>query len=249
MAASSIAAGKRLLSFAFALTFLGASVLAMLFTGCNRSGVAEKISDRAMNTGPIVYVALGDSTGAGVGAREGGYVVRLFKRIAERRPESKLSNLCVSGATTADVVRGQLERAVALNPDLVTVGIGVNDIGHGLTLDQFSKNYEEILSTLKEKTHAQIIVSNLPDVSSAPRIPSVMRSEYQRQIDQFCRRLEEIANRHGVTVFDVYTVTKDELPAHPEYFSADGFHPSDLGYELWATQMWPTVARVIGAPE
>jgi lysophospholipase L1-like esterase len=33
---------------------------------------------------------------------------------------------------------------------------------------------------------------------------------------------------------------------HPEYFSSDGFHPSDKGYELWATQMWPTVARVIG---
>jgi len=160
-----------------------------------------------------------------------------------------LQNLCVSGATTADVVRGQLEQGVALNPDLVTVGIGINDIGHGLTLEQFSENFEVILSTLKEKTHAQIVVTNLPDVSSAPRIPSVMRSEYQRQIDLFCQRLVEIANRHGVTVFDIYTVTKDELPAHPEYFSADGFHPSDEGYELWATQMWPTVARVIGAEE
>ena len=202
-----------------------------------------------MNTGPIVYVALGDSTGAGVGAREGGYVARLFKRIEERQPGSKLSNLCVSGATTADLVRGQLERGIALNPDVVTVGIGINDIGHGLTLDEFSENYEEILSRLKEKTHARIVVTNIPDVSSAPRIPNVMRREYQRQIDQFGQRLVEIANRHGVTVFDIYTITKDELPSHPEYFSVDGFHPSDEGYELWATQMWPTVARVIGETE
>ena len=246
MAASSITANKKLLRFAFALTFLGGSVLAMLFTGCNRQGVAERISEKAMNTGPIVYVALGDSTGAGVGARDGGYVARLFKRIAEQQPESKLSNLCVSGATTADVLRGQLDQGVAMNPDLVTVGIGINDIGHGLTLEQFSKNYEEILSTLKEKTSAQIVVSNLPDVSSAPRIPNAMRAEYQRRIAQFSERLEEIANRHGVTIFDVYTITKDELPSHPEYFSIDGFHPSDDGYELWATQMWPTVARVVG---
>ena len=221
----------------------------MLLTGCNRQGVAEKISHTAMNTGPIVYVALGDSTGAGVGAREGGYAARLFKKIAERRPDSKLSNLCVSGATTADLLRGQLERGVALNPDLVTVGIGVNDIGHGLTIEQFSKNYEQILSTLKEKTRAQIVVTNLPDVSSAPRIPNSMRSVYQRQIIQFSQRLEEIANRHGVTIFDIHTITKNELPSHPEYFSSDGFHPSDDGYELWATQMWPTVARVIGEPE
>ena len=246
MAASSIKAGKKLLRFAFVLTFLGGSVLAMLFTGCNGQGGAERTAGRTMNTGPIVYVALGDSTGAGVGAREGGYVKRLFNRIVEQRPGSTLQNLCVSGATTADVVRGQLQRAVELNPDLVTVGIGINDIGHGLTIDQFAENYERILSTLKEKTHAQIIVTNIPDVSSAPRIPSVMRSEYQRQIEQYCRRLGEIANRHGVMIFDVYTITREELPSHPEYFSADGFHPSDEGYELWATQMWPTVAGVIG---
>lgn len=243
MAASSIKAGKKLLHFAFALTFLGGSVLAMLFTGCNRKGGAEA---RPMTTGPVVYVALGDSTGYGIGAREGGYVKRLFDRINERRPTSTLQNLCVSGATTDDVVRGQLDRAVELNPDLVTVGIGINDIGHGLTLEQFSKNYETILSTLKEKTHAQIVVTNIPDVSSAPRIPDSMRSTYQQQIDQFCKRLVEIAERHGVTIFDIYTITKDELPSHPEYFSNDGFHPSDEGYELWATQMWPTVAKVIG---
>lgn len=221
----------------------------MLFAGCNRQGVVEKISDKAMNTGPIVYVALGDSTGSGVGAREGGYVARLFKRIAERRPESKLWNLCVSGATTVDLLRGQLERGVAMNPDLVTVGIGINDIGHGLSLEQFSKNYEQILSTLKEKTQAQIVVTNIPDVSSAPRIPNSLRSEYQRRIVQFSERLEEIANRYGVTIFDIHSITKDELASHPEYFSSDGFHPSDEGYELWATHMWPTVAMVIGTPD
>jgi len=250
MAASlSIARGSKRLHRILGLSVFGGSLLALLLTGCNREGAVQSASDKPMTTGPIVYVALGDSTGAGMGAREGGYVARLFKRIVERRPGSQLSNLCVSGATTADLVRGQLEQGVSKNPDFVTVGIGINDIGHGLTPDEFSNNYEQILSTLKEKTHAQIVVTNLPDISSAPRIPGVMKSEYQRLIMQFCGRLEEIAKRHGVTVFDVYTITKQELPAHPEYFSSDGFHPSDEGYELWATQMWPTVAGVIGVPE
>lgn len=224
--------------------FLCACMVAMLLVGCNENMV-QQTSDRPMTTGPIVYVALGDSTGAGVGARDGGYVARLFTRILQRRPDSKLSNLCVSGATTADLLRSQLDSGVALNPDLVTVGIGINDIGHGLTLEQFSKNYEEIISTLKQKTHARIVVTNIPDISSAPRIPGPMRSEYQQQIIQFNERLGEIANRNGVTVFDVHTITKAELPSHPEYFSADGFHPSDQGYELWATSMWPTVEEVI----
>lgn len=225
----------------------------MTLGGCNQEheNVVQKPAERRnpMKTGPIVYVALGDSTGSGVGARNGGYVARLFQRLVERRPGSKLSNLCVSGSTTADVLRGQLERGVTANPDLVTLGIGINDIGHGLTLEEFSRNYEEILSTLKQKTQAEIVVTNIPDISSAPRIPGSMRKEYQQQIVQFSKRLEEIAARHGVTVFDVYTTTTQELPSHPEYFSSDGFHPSDEGYELWAQQMWPTVARVIGEEE
>jgi acyl-CoA thioesterase-1 len=243
--------GKRAQRFLCGLTILAACMLATLLVGCNRDDAVVGISsDKPMTKGPIVYVALGDSTGSGVGAREGGYVARLFKRIVERRPSSKLTNLCVSGSTTEDVVRGQLERGVATDPDLVTVGIGINDIGHGLTLDQFSKNYERILNTLKEKTRAQIVVTNIPDISSAPRIPGPMRREYQQQIVQFSRRLEEIAARYGgVTVFDIYTITTTELAAHPEYFSADGFHPSDAGYEMWAQQMWPTVAKVIGEEE
>ncbi|MFN2533441.1 MAG: SGNH/GDSL hydrolase family protein, partial [Pyrinomonadaceae bacterium] len=63
-------------------------------------------------SGPITYVALGDSTGVGVGARDGGYVSRLFKRLVDERPKSKLVNLCVSGAATSEVLTGQLDRAV-----------------------------------------------------------------------------------------------------------------------------------------
>ena len=223
-----------------------ACILLLLLVGCNRDDANEGDSTKPMTTGPIIYVALGDSTGSGVGARDGGYVLRLFNRLSERRPGSTLTNLCVSGATTEDLVREQLQRGVELSPDLVTVGIGINDIGHGLTIDQFARNYEEILSMLKQKTRAQIVVTNIPDISSAPSIPGFMKSEYQQQIIRFNARLEEITTRHGVTVFDMYAISKDELPAHPEYFSSDGFHPSDLGYEMWATQMWPTLAKIIG---
>lgn len=198
-------------------------------------------------TGPIRYLALGDSTGAGVGARDGGYVARIFKRIVAHRPGSALTNLCVSGATTSDVLRGQLDRGVRADPQLVTLGIGINDIGHGVTLEQFSKNYEEILGRLKSDTKAAIVVTNIPDISSAPRIPQAMRIEYHQQIVAFNQKLEEIASRHEVSVFDNYTITREQLSSHPEFFSQDGFHPSDKGYEFWAEQMWPIIALTIGA--
>jgi acyl-CoA thioesterase I len=198
-----------------------------------------------MKTGPIVYLALGDSTGAGVGATEGGYVLRLFKRIQPLRPSSTLVNLCVSGATTSDLLRGQLEKGIAASPDLVTVGIGINDVGHGIGIDEFATNYEQILSSVRSRTSARIVVTNLPDISSAPRIPNSIKQQYRQQIIAFNQRLGEIAARHGAAVFDVFAVTSKELPQHPEYFSADGFHPSDEGYALWADQMWPTVQDVL----
>jgi acyl-CoA thioesterase-1 len=227
--------------------------LLVLLTACkpndNVSENGTSILPTPMTTpisGPVNYVALGDSTGAGVGAREGGYVARLFRRILVYRPESKLTNLCVTGATTSGVLRDQLDRGISAKPNLVTLGIGINDLGHGVSVDEFSRNYEQILSKLRNNTTAAIVVTNIPDISSAPRIPAEMRGQYQQLIIQFNRKLEEIASRHQVIVFDVYTITHEQLPSHPEYFSADGFHPSDQGYELWAGQMWPTIAETIG---
>lgn len=222
-----------------------AIVLMAFLVACGRN-TSEGTDSSEMITGPIVYVALGDSTGAGVGAVDGGYVLRLHQRILRNRPGSQLSNFCVSGATTADVLQAQLNKGVEKNPQLITLGIGINDIGHGVPLERFTQNYDRILSTLKEKTQARIVVTNIPDISSAPVVPLSMRRQYHQQIQTFNERLEEIANRRGVTIFDIYSITTRDLPDHPEYFSRDGFHPSDMGYELWAVEMWPTIARTIG---
>ncbi len=202
-------------------------------------------SPSKLKSGPIVYVALGDSTGSGVGAIEGGYVARLFKRLNKQRPDSRLINLCFSGATSSDVIREQLDSGIRSAPQLVTLGVGINDIGHGVSLDQFSKNYEQILTSIKDNTDAIIVITNIPDISSAPRIPAAMRDEYQQQIIEYNGRIAKIAADHGAIVFDIYTYTHEQLPLHPEYFSGDGFHPSDKGYELWAERMWPTIAEII----
>src|SRR6185503_19779289 len=102
-------------------------VVLSLLVACNRDGASPAVSKGGeMKAGPIVYVALGDSTGSVVGARNGGYVARLFTRLLEHRAGSELVNLCVSGATTNDVWRGQLQSGVQRSPDLVTLGIGIN---------------------------------------------------------------------------------------------------------------------------
>jgi len=197
-------------------------------------------------TASVVYTALGDSTGAGVGARHGGgYVARLFRRIKREHPDARLTNLCVSGATSEDVLRGQLEPAFATRPTLVTLGIGINDIGQGMTTERFAGNYEEIVKALKGKTHAAIVLTNIPDISFAPVVPPGARDDTRRRINLFNQKIEEIAERYELVMVDVYSETHRVIPSHPEMFSEDGFHPSDAGYEYWAETMWPAVKAAI----
>lgn len=111
------------------------------------------------------------------------------------------------------------------------------------------RNFQNVLNRVKSETNALIVVTNIPDISTSTRIPQFLRAQYQQQIIQFNQKLREIAEANGAVVFDVFSITKDELPKHPEYFSLDGFHPSDQGYELWAEKMWPTIARTVGVAE
>lgn len=225
----------------------------LLFSGCDSRGdpsptlrnVTEQPQTQAAMVGPVNYVAFGDSTGIGVGARDGGYVTRLFRRLENVRPGSTLRNYCVSGATTADVIQLQLDRAAQVKANLITVGIGINDIGHGVTLEEFAANYEEIVSRLRARTEARIVVSNIPDTSLSPRIPESLRPEVQQAVLSFNQQIEKIATRHRVIVVDVYRPTHELVPANPELISADGFHPSDAGYEMWTERMWPTILAVL----
>ena len=194
----------------------------------------------------VLYTALGDSTGAGVGARDGrGYVARLFERIRKERASARLTNLCVSGATTEDVLREQVGPATRTRPTLITLGIGINDIGRGMSVERFAANYEEIIKRLKGETSARIVITNIPDISFAPVIPPGEHEPVRRRINAFNEKIHQIAERHKLHMVDAYAETHRVLESHPEFFSEDGFHPSDTGYEQWAEVMWPTVKAAI----
>jgi lysophospholipase L1-like esterase len=196
---------------------------------------------------PVVYVALGDSTGVGVGARKGGgYVARLFERIERVRPGSRLVNLCMSGATTGDLLRAQVGRVGDARPSLVTVGIGINDLTRQATPEQFARNFAEIVTRLRAQTDAPVVVSNLPDVSHAPAVPAFLREAARRRLVQYNERIAGAAARHGLHLADSFEKSAAVIPTHPEFFSPDGFHPSEEGYEFWAVKMWPEIKEAIG---
>ena len=197
---------------------------------------------------PVIYVALGDSTGVGVGARKGGgYAARLFERIVRVRPHSRLVNLSVSGATTGDVLRAQVAQVAGARPTLITLGIGINDVTRSLPAAEFAERYEQIILRLKRDAPATpIVVMSLPDISYAPAVPAALRDEARRRIELYNGHVARLAERHGLFYADAYEKSHQLIPEHPEFFSSDNFHPSDEGYEFWAVLVWPTIKEAIG---
>jgi acyl-CoA thioesterase I len=188
------------------------------------------------------YVALGDSSGVGVGARQGGYVEHLFQRLRRARTGVGLLNLSVSGATSATVLSGQLPRAQRAQPHLVTLGVGINDLWRGVTPAQFESHLDSLARGLVS-TGATVVMSNLPDMSLAPvaRLAAgfLPVSLIVSRIGEFNAAVERVVARHGLLGVDLHTPSRAELSGTTDYFSPDGFHPSDTGYRRMADHFWP----------
>jgi lysophospholipase L1-like esterase len=196
------------------------------------------------------YVALGDSTSVGVGAgSDGGYPERLARKIKASGVPIGILNLAVSGATAADVAAGQLQRATRGAPDLVTLGIGTNDAWRLVPEDRFVRDLRQIADGL-EQTGARVVVCNLADLGLSPAAAAaqawvgVTPAQLSARIRLLNRHLDALAARPRFEVADLFTESQRELPRHPEYFAADGFHPSAKGYDHWADLLWPAVFRL-----
>jgi acyl-CoA thioesterase I len=151
-----------------------------------------------------------------------------------------LLNLSMSGATSATVLSGQLPRALRARPHVVTLAVGINDLWRGVEDGLFESQLEHLARNMVE-TRAEVVVANLPDMSLAPVARLVPRWVYEGRVESFNAAVARVVARHGLIGADLYTPSRAELPHHPEYFSADGFHPSDAGYQRMAEHLWPAL--------
>lgn len=196
------------------------------------------------------YVALGDSTVEGVGASSAAanYVGQLHERLRAVYPTADVVNLGVGGATSADVLRRQLERAIGLRPQLVTLSIGPNDITTRVPVAEYERNLDAILGRLRNETTAVAVVNLIPDLAVTPRFRAHReRDAVGRQTVLFNEALERRGRAYGAELVDLYSASQRELPVRPELVGADGYHPSDVGYARWAELVWAGVqARIAG---
>jgi acyl-CoA thioesterase I len=194
-----------------------------------------------------LYVALGDSTGVGVGASDGrGYVARLHERLRAERTGYRLLNLCTSGATSAHVVTVQLARMRSVRATVVTLFVGTNDLLHGVSPEHFGANIATVARSCEE--HAiPLLLCTLPELSHAPAARFFLDTAGMRKQLLATRtlaynaRILACARQHGHAVHDLFDIA---LHDRAHYFSRDGFHPSSEGYAQLAQELWPAFQQV-----
>src|ERR1051326_1816775 len=193
---------------------------------------------------PLTYVAIGASDAVGVGASNpetDGWVPRFAARLGSN---VRVVNLGVSGSTLSQALQEQLGPALDAQPDVVTVWLAVNDLNARVPLEQYAADLDSLLGRL-EQTHARVLVGNVPDLVALAAYRGIDPEPLRAEVDAWNAVIADATARHGATLVDLHAHWQ-EIAQHPEYVSADGFHPSDEGYQALA-DLFATALGVGGA--
>ena len=188
-------------------------------------------------------VFIGDSiTDAGRDKRNyhnmgNGYPKYASALIAEAHPDTEFDfiNLGISGNRTDQLFDRLYKDAIALDPDIISILIGINDVWHrhggdkvATTDAQIELNYRTILTELKTKTHAKImmIAPYLLDCENKDAI----REDLKTVLPIIYKLAEEFAD--VFVPLDKHFEEALKTQPEPKYYSADGVHPNANGAEF-----------------
>jgi lysophospholipase L1-like esterase len=205
-------------------------------------------SSEATGSLALRYVALGDSytIGTSVGEAE-----RWPNQLSERVPGLRLvANLGVNGFTSADTIDVELPRLGALDPQIVTLLIGVNDVVQGVPPETYRRNVEAILDDLVARVGAsRVLVVTTPDYTVTP-----VGADYgdpARQsaaIREANRVLAAAAAARGVAVVDISDISL-RAKGDRSLVASDGLHPSGEQYRFWVDRIAPAIAELVAKTE
>lgn len=189
---------------------------------------------------PVTYVALGASDAVGIGSNQPGSQGYVPLVAAHLPKGSRLINLGVSGIQLHQALKEELPLALSIAPNLVTIWLVANDFVGGVSYGSYIGDLNTLLQQLNAKTHARIAMANLPDLTRLPAFANrtdTQKTQMLQAIQQWNTGIAQVAGRYGVILVDLFS-QGSRLTAHPEYISADGFHPSAAGYVQLAALFW-----------
>jgi acyl-CoA thioesterase I len=196
----------------------------------------------------IKYVAIGASDTVGVGASDpakGSWPALVASRLPAGSPA--YVNLGVSGSLAVQAVAQQLPGAIAQRPSLVSVWLAVNDLNATIEPASFAESLGQIVDGLAQKTEATVFVGNVPDLRAVPAYASIDKARLLAGIQAYNDVITQLAAKYPgrVNVVDLFTGSAALVVTGT--VSADGFHPSDEGYQLIADRFANTM-RAKGIP-
>lgn len=187
------------------------------------------------------FVALGDSFTEGVGDPESrspgglrGWADRVAEELSSRQPDFAYANLAIRGRLLQQILEEQLEPALQIKPDLVTLSAGGNDlIFRNGDPDRLAERLDPAVSRLRS-AGASVVLFTGPDWGATP-VFGLMRGK----IAIFNENLRVIADHYGCLVADLWALSELHDPA---MWNADRLHFSPLGHHTIAAMVLETLS-------
>jgi lysophospholipase L1-like esterase len=199
--------------------------------------------------GPALKVALlGDSGAAGYGVTRvedtpGARMASGIAEVADRRVY--LSSLAVVGAETRHL-DDQISKALALEPHVVVVVIGGNDVTHGRRLPESVRLLRDAVRRFRE-AGVEVVVGTCPDLGTVEPLAAPLK-QVARHLSRRLAAAQTIAvvEAGGRTV-SLGSILGPEFKQLPSLlFGPDRFHPSAAGYARLASVLVPPVLASLG---
>ncbi|MBX3067951.1 MAG: SGNH/GDSL hydrolase family protein [Cryobacterium sp.] len=182
------------------------------------------------------YVAIGDSFTEGIGDPEPkspggnrGWADRVAEVLSSKTEDFAYANLAIRGRLLQQIWDEQVEPALELRPDLITVSAGGNDILRpGSDPDEIAGRLEEMISQLR-RDGATVLLFDGPDIGMTP----VLRRT-RGKVAIYNENVRALAQRHDAIVADMWGMR--ELK-DPRMWAPDRLHFSPIGHH--------TIARMV----
>ena len=182
------------------------------------------------------YVAIGDSSTEGLVDPDGeggyrGWADRLAQLIADAQDEPlEYANLAVRSLRLDEIRNRQFDDALALEPDLMTIFGGGNDlIGMGWDLDEMRADLAAMYGEARARD-CTVLTFTFPDPTSINPLGKRIKDRMFR----FNDIVRAEAERYGVLVMDFqnYPIAED-----PRLWFEDRLHGNELGHQRTAAAL------------
>jgi acyl-CoA thioesterase I len=183
----------------------------------------------------LTYVVLGDSTTISQGGDyDKGYVRASARFLAAKGYKVTLHNFGVSGARTHDVLTKQVPQAIQVQPDIVLIVVGANDVTHLTSVASIKRDLGDSIDKIQGTySNTKILITGSPQMGTIPRFPQPARALAKWRTDQINTMAQALADDRGVTFVPIADKTGPIFAAHPELYAKDKFHPTTEGYAVW----------------